>query len=139
MIWFSFHGSPVQLSVNWLLIPPLLILLAGIGLGLGIFFSSLTTKYRDFQVLISFGMQLLMYGTPVVYPMTYLYKLDFKLMWVINLNPLAPIMEAFRYALFGKGMFSAGSLLYSTAFMLVSLTIGLILFNKVEKSFMDTV
>jgi len=139
MIWYSFHGRPIHITLNWLMIIPLLILLAGIAFGLGIMVSALTTKYRDFQVLLSFGMQLLMYGTPVVYPMSYLVSLKFKLVGLVTWNPLAPLMEAFRYALFGKGMFSAELILYSTGFMLVSLFIGLILFNKVEKSFMDTV
>ena len=137
--WYSFHGHPISISLNWLLIPLLLVILAGIGFGLGIIVSSLTTKYRDFQVLVSFGMQLLMYGTPVVYPMSYLMSIKLNMVWMISYNPLAPLMEAFRYTLFGKGMISTPMLLYSIAFMLVTMFFGLILFNKVEKSFMDTV
>src|SRR5260221_4973960 len=137
VIWFSVHGDPVYFSTHWLLIAPILILLAGMGLGLGIIVSSLTTKYRDFQVLISFGMQLLMFGTPIVYSLSVISNLKFA--WILKLNPLTPLAEAFRYALFGKGMFSTGWLLYSAGFMTIALLIGLILFNKVEKSFMDTV
>ncbi len=137
MVWFSFKGEPLYFSLNWLLLIPLLILLAGTALGMGIIVSSLTTKYRDFQVLLSFGLQLLMYGTPVVYSLSYINTMKFA--WLVKLNPLTPLMEGFRYALFGKGMVTTELLLYSTGFMLVTLFVGLALFNKVEKSFMDTV
>jgi len=137
MIWFHFHGYPIQMSFNWLIIPVLVVLLAGIAFGLGIIVSSVTTRYRDFAVLMSFIVQLGMYVTPVAYPMTYLEGTPYGS--IIRLNPLTGIVEAFRYALLGKGSFLPGDLVYSAGFMLVVLFIGLTLFNRVEKTFMDTV
>jgi lipopolysaccharide transport system permease protein len=111
--------------------------MAGIGLGLGIIISSLTTKYRDFSILIVFAIQLAMYATPVVYPLSFLSQKPYK--WVLELNPLTSIMEGFRYALFGRGTFELSDLTYSVIFMVVVLLIGTITFNRVEKTFMDTV
>lgn len=138
MVWYAlFKQVPIQFGWNWLLIPVLLLIMAGIGLGLGIIISSLTTKYRDFTVLITFGVQLLMYATPVVYPLSFLANKKYA--FLIEWNPLSPIVEGFRYALFHVGTFSLSSLLYSFVFMLVALIIGAIYFSKVEKTFMDTV
>lgn len=137
MIYFHFNGYPMHISVNWIFIPFLVIMMAGIGLGLGIIISSLTTKYRDFAVLLTFAVQLGMYATPIVYPLSYLQKSGFK--WIVTFNPLSPIVECFRYCLFGKGTFTPNTLAYSAGFMLVILLIGIVIFNKVEKSFMDTV
>lgn len=137
IFWFHFSGSAFQLSFAVLYIPFLILLMAGIGLGLGIIISSLTTKYRDFSVLLAFAVQLAMYATPVVYPMSYLQDKGYAR--IIRLNPLSSIVEAFRYALFGKGMFTVAEIFYSTGFMAVILFAGLLLFNKVEKTFMDTV
>jgi len=119
-----------------LLLPALLLLIAGLGLGVGIIVSSLTTRYWDLQHLISFGTQLLMYATPVIYPVSAIpagYR-----PWM-QANPLAPIVEAFRYAFLGTGTVIPGSLLYSAGCMLVVLLIGLVLFNRIEQTFMDTV
>jgi lipopolysaccharide transport system permease protein len=137
IVFYSFKGYRIHFTFNWLFVPVLLILLAGIALGIGIIFSSMTTKYRDFTVLLGFSVQLLMYGTPIVYPLSYLESRGIG--WMIKLNPLTSLVEAFRYALFGKGTFNIGDILYSAGFMLVVLTVGIILFNKVEKTFMDTV
>ncbi len=138
MIWFAiFRDIPVHFGVNWLLIPLLVIIMAGIGLGSGIIISSLTTKYRDFTVLISFAVQLLMYATPVAYPLSFLKNKSFAS--VIEWNPLSPIVEGFRYALFNTGSFDLMSLTYSALFMLVVLVIGAVYFSKVERTFMDTV
>lgn len=137
IIWFHVSGTPFELSFALLYIPFLIVLMAGIGLGLGIIISSLTTKYRDFSVLLAFAVQLAMYATPIVYPMSYLQDKGYA--WLIRLNPLSPLVEAFRYALFGRGMFTVADILYSTCFMAVTLFAGLLLFNKVEKTFMDTV
>jgi len=106
-------------------------------LGLGIIISSLTTKYKDLTVLIGFGVQLLMYVTPVPYPLSYLQNKSYRSF--IEWNPLSPLIEGFRYSLFGEGMFSSSMLLYSTVCSAVILTLGVILFNKVERNFMDTV
>lgn len=137
IVWYHFSGYPFQITFNLLLIPLLLVLMAGIGLGLGIIMSSLTTKYRDFTVLLTFAVQLYMYATPIVYPMSFLANTDYGS--VIRLNPLTPVVEAFRYALFGNAMFSTMDLVYSGGFMVIVLFIGLVLFSRVEKTFMDTV
>lgn len=135
--WFYFQGYPFTFQLKLLMIPPLLLLMAGIALGAGIIISSLTTKYRDFTVLLAFLVQLAMYITPIAYPMSFLQDKAYG--WIIRINPLSPIVEAFRYALFGRGMFAALDLVYSGIWMAFLLLVGLVLFNKVEKSFMDTV
>jgi lipopolysaccharide transport system permease protein len=137
MVWFAFHGHPLHFSFNWLLIPFILILLAALAFGLGIIFSSLTTKYRDFSVLLNFAMQLLMYGTPIAYSLSYLDQQGYS--WIIRLNPLTSLVEGFRYALFEKGMLSSSDLLYTTVFTMVVLFTGVVLFNRIEKTFIDTV
>jgi lipopolysaccharide transport system permease protein len=137
MVWYAIDGVLFQLSTNLLYIPLLLLMMAGIGLGLGIIISSLTTKYRDFTVLVTFGIQLLMYATPVVYPMSVVENMQLKF-W-LSLNPLVPIVEAFRYALLGVGSFEFLQLLYSAVFICIVLVVGLLMFGKVEKTFMDTV
>jgi lipopolysaccharide transport system permease protein len=137
MIWFQFHGYPIDLNIHWLWIPFLIILMAGIGLGLGIIVSSLTTKYRDLAILLGFAVQLGMYVTPVAYPLSFLQHKGYGTL--IAANPLSSIVECFRYCLFGKGTFTVGSILYSLIFMIVVLFFGAIIFNKAEKNFMDTV
>jgi lipopolysaccharide transport system permease protein len=111
--------------------------MAGIALGLGIIISSLTTKYRDLSLFLTFAIQLGMYITPVAFPMSFLIGKSYQ--WVVKLNPLAPIVESFRYCLFGKATLTFGGLIYSFLFMLVTLFLGAILFNKVERDFMDTI
>lgn len=137
MIWFGIRQQHFYFGVNWLLIPLLVLMMAGIGLGLGIIISSLTTKYRDFTILIGFAVQLLMYVTPVAYPLSFLKTKSYAA-W-IAWNPLSPILEAFRFSLFGSGTVDVTGLLYSFAFMMLSLFIGLLMFSKVERTFMDTV
>ena len=137
IFWFHYSGTAFKLSFAILYIPFLILLMAGIGLGLGIIISSLTTKYRDFSVLLTFAIQLAMYATPIVYPMSYLQNKGYA--WLIMLNPLSSLVEGFRFALFGKGTFTVADIIYSTCFMAVTLFVGLLLFNKVEKTFMDTV
>lgn len=137
MIYYHFNGFPFQPSANWLMLPALIIMLAGLGFGIGIIISSLTTKYRDFVVLIGFAVQLAMYATPIIYPLSFLGDKKYK--WLIETNPLTPIVEAFRYSLFGRGTFTVLSLGYSAGFMVVVIFLGVVLFNRVEKTFMDTV
>ncbi|MFN0082674.1 MAG: ABC transporter permease [Ferruginibacter sp.] len=137
MIYFGIKEGTFYFSITWLLVPLLVVMMAGMGLGLGIIISSLTTKYRDFAVLIGFAVQLLMYATPVAYPLSYIKGKSYE--WLITANPLTPIVEAFRYALFGKGSFDALHLFYSGLFIVFALFVGTLLFNKVERSFMDTV
>jgi len=137
IIYYHFHGYPIYFSFNLLIIPLLLVWLAALGLGLGIIISSVTTRYRDFNVLLGFAIQLMMYATPVAYPLSFLKSKSFK--WIINLNPVTPIMEAFRLALFGRGTVEIQSVGYSLVFTIIALFIGIVMFNRVEKSFMDTV
>ncbi len=137
MIWYHFNGFPMTITLNWLWIPVLILMIAGISLGLGIIISSLTTKYRDFVILITFIIQLLMYVTPIGYPMSFLAHSKYRT--IIALNPLTSIVESFRFALYGKGTFDYHGLIYSFGFMIVSLLLGVLIFTKVERSFMDTV
>jgi lipopolysaccharide transport system permease protein len=137
MIYFYIKGAPFHFGISWLLIPLLVALMGGIGLGMGIIISSLTTKYRDFSILITFGVQLLMYATPIAYPLSYLMGKSYR--WIIMINPLTPVTEAFRYAMFGAGTFSWSYLGYSILFTVASMSIGILVFTKTERSFMDTV
>ena len=137
IIFFSIKNGEFYFGLSWLLVPLLVIMMAAMGLGAGIIISSLTTKYRDFTVLISFAVQLLMYTTPVAYPLSYLRQKSF--INIIRYNPLTPIVEAFRFALFGKGSFEPLHMLYSGGFIVLVLFIGLLIFSKVERTFMDTV
>lgn len=130
---------------NWylLLLPLLLVIMAGLSLGFGIIISSLTTKYRDLQVLFSFVVQLWMYATPIVYPLSEVAgkkKFGIDLATIMCLNPVTPVIETFKYGALSAGQFIGwGWLAYSFGFMLVLLALGILLFNKVQKSFMDTV
>ena len=128
-----------EATVNWyaLLFPVLVVMMAGLALGFGILISSLTTKYRDLQILFSFIVQLWMYATPIVYPISMVTNETLHTM--IMLNPMTAIVEAFKYATLGQGYFSWLALGYSFAFMCVLLLWGTVVFNKVQRSFMDTV
>ena len=130
---------------NWylLLFPLLVVMMAGLALGFGVIISSMTTKYRDLQILFSFFISLWMYATPIVYPLSQVAgkeKFGLNVANVMCLNPVTPVIEAFKYGALGAGQFVGwGWLAYSFAFMLVVLFIGILIFNKVQKSFMDTV
>ena len=140
MLWYKISSTSLNLSQplsTLVLIPAIIAIMAGLGLGLGNIISSMTTKYRDLTVLIGFAVQLLMYATPVVYPLSTITS-D-KLRFWITLNPLTPLLEAFRYAMLGVGSFDVASFGYSIGFMVITLFIGLLIFSKVEKTFMDTV
>ncbi len=130
--------NKVQINVNLyiLVLPYLILLMAVMGLGLGIIFSALTTKYRDLSFLLTFGIQLLMYATPIIYPLSFTGG---KLHTIISMNPLTPIMESFRFAFFSIGTFDWSGLAFTSLFSFGVLFIGIIIFNQVEKSFMDTV
>lgn len=134
-LWFLYKGN-IQPNIFILLTPLLVILMAITSLGLGLIITSLTTKYRDLVFLLTFGVQLLMYATPIIYPMS---ALPIKYASVIKANPLSAIVETFRYAFTGSGTFGWLYLLYSAVFSVAVLAIGIVIFNKVEKSFMDTV
>jgi lipopolysaccharide transport system permease protein len=125
-------------EVGWGLfyIPLTLLLTAGIGFGLGLIVSSVTTKYRDLNMLVGFAIQMLMYATPIIYSFG---TLSPKLKYWLSFNPLVAPVEAFKYALFGKGEFSLAGLIYSFAWMVILLLAGMVIFNRSEKNFMDTV
>jgi lipopolysaccharide transport system permease protein len=129
MIVYACKGVPIQIGFTWLFIPLLIAVMAGISLGLGIIISSLTTKYRDLSLLLTFAIQLAVYVTPVGYPMSYLKGKKFE--WLVSINPLSSIIEAFRYCIFGKGTITQAGLLYSFLFMIVVLIFGTLIFNKV--------
>jgi lipopolysaccharide transport system permease protein len=128
--------SQIHPNVYALLTPFLLFFMAGFALGMGVIISALTTKYRDFSYLVTFGVTLLMYATPVIYPISSLAP---KYKVYALANPLSGIVEAFRYGWLGSGTFSWAALEYSFIFMFVLLFLGVVVFNKVEKTFMDTV
>ena len=136
-IYFFVSGSDIHLTWAILLVPVLVVMLAGLGLGFGILISSMTTKYRDLTILFTFVVQLWMYATPIVYPMSMVT--NETLHTIIMLNPMTSIIEAFKYATLGQGYFSWGALGYSFAFMSTLMLWGIIIFNKVQRSFMDTV
>lgn len=137
MVIYWAKGYDFHLNGFIILFFPLLILImAGLGLGMGIIISSLTNKYRDLRHLISFGVQLLMYLTPVAYSMS---GVPAKYKTLVFLNPMSSIIESFRFFLLGRGTFNLSDILYSFCCMLIILFLGIIIFNRVEKNFMDTV
>jgi len=137
--YLYYWASGADVAPNWtlVLLPLLIVMLAGLGLGFGILVSSLTTKYRDLTILFTFIVQLWMYATPIVYPMSMVTNETLRI--IIMLNPMTAVVEAFKYATLGQGYFSWGALGYSFVFMSVLLLWGTIVFNKVQRSFMDTV
>lgn len=135
-IYYYISGAPIHPNIYILITPLLLVQLACLSLGFGIIISSLTTKYRDLAVLVTFGVQLWMYATPVVYPAS---QIGGKLKTLMMLNPVSPIVESFRYAFLGSGSIPWNYLGISVVTTLVVLFIGVVLFSRVEKTFMDTV
>ena len=135
--YFIFTDANIQPNLYALLFPILVIMLAGLALGFGILFSSMTTKYRDLQLLLSFFVSLWMYATPVIYPLSTITNDTLRM--VMQLNPLTGIVEFFKYGMLGVGNHEWWMLGYSFGFMVVLLAIGIVVFNKVQKSFMDTV
>lgn len=135
-VYYFQAESMVRPSIYILLLPLLILMAAGLSLGFGIIFSSMTTKYRDLTFLLTFAVQLWMYATPVIYPLN---TIPADKQWIIALNPMTAIIETFKFAAIGEGVFSWWHLGYSFVFMIVLLFLGIIIFNKVEKGFMDTV
>jgi len=134
--YYYLGGSDIKASPLVLLVPVLLIQMAALGLGLGILISSMTTKYRDLKFVIGFGVQLWMYATPIVYPMS---QIPEKWQWISALNPMSAIVETTRYAFLGAGIVSPLHLLISLGTTLLVLMTGIIMFSRIEKTFMDTV
>jgi lipopolysaccharide transport system permease protein len=127
----TFHASWYLIALPWLIV-----LMAAQGLGLGMIVSALTTKYRDLALLVAFGMQLLMYGTTIIYPLS---SLSGKMKIVIALNPMTGVVEGLRKGLLGSGTFDIYILLYSTVVSFLLVFIGIVIFNKVERNFVDTI
>lgn len=136
VIFFSLKGAPIH--PNWTLVFfPILVLTMGVmGLSLGMLTSAMTVKYRDLNFLVQFGIQLLMYATPVVYPSSIVPE---QYRWIVSANPMTPIIDTFRHSFLGAGTFTMGSLIYSIGFTLITFILSLIIFNRTEKNFMDTV
>jgi lipopolysaccharide transport system permease protein len=140
MLYFYLNpieGTSFQVSNGLFLFPFLVLLMAFLGLGLGLIITAVTTKYKDLTFLVTFGVQLLMYATTVIYPLSYAREKGYG--HIVELNPMTGIIEAFRYAFLGKGEFTLWSIGYSTAVTLVILFLGIIIFNKTEKNFVDTI
>jgi len=135
-LYYVFTGVNVAPNIYILLLPLLILMLAGLALGFGIIISSMTTKYKDLSILFTFVVQLWMYATPIIYPLSMMSP---KKQWVAAINPVTSIMETFKFAVLGQGVFSWVKLGYSFVVMCVVLGIGIVVFNKVQRSFMDTV
>jgi lipopolysaccharide transport system permease protein len=136
MGYYAMHDASFSITPAILLFPVLVILMALLGLGLGLIITALTTKYRDLAFLVTFGIQLLMYTTTVIYPLS---SAPEKYKTLISLNPMTGIIEAFRYAFLGQGQISINTLGYSTLFTIIVMVLGILIFNKTEKTFVDTV
>ena len=138
-IYYILTGTELGVNIYALLSPVLIIMLAAMAFGIGTIISSMTTKYRDLSILFGFAVQLWMYITPVIYPLSIMEERYKDWMWVIQLNPLTSIIEAFKYGFLGAGTFTWLSLLYSCVFTIIVFLIGSWTFNKVERSFIDVV
>jgi lipopolysaccharide transport system permease protein len=140
MVYFYFFpiaGTSFTITTGLLLFPFLVLLMALLGLGMGLIITAMTTKYKDLTFLVTFGVQLLMYGTTVIYPLSYAREKGYS--QLVELNPMTGIIEAFRYAFLGKGEFTIWSLGYSFLVTIIILFFGVIIFNKTEKNFVDTI
>jgi lipopolysaccharide transport system permease protein len=138
-IFYYFQGASISQNSSILFFPLLIALMGILGLGLGMFISSLVTKYRDFSYLIGFGVQLLMYLSAVMYPMALIQNKMPDYAWLVQYNPLAYIIETTRYMLLGIGQVSVWGLVYTISLTMIVFFVGLLVFNKTEKSFIDTV
>lgn len=136
MAYFAVRGADFEITYAILLFPLLVLLMALCGLGFGLIITAVTTKYKDLTFLITFGVQLAMYATTVIYPLS---AAPADLKKYISLNPMTGIIEAFRFSLLGKGEFTAASIGYSAVFTIVVLIVGVLIFNKTERNFVDTI
>ena len=138
-IYYLCNGYSLMVNGYAWLAPLLLLMLAGLGLGFGLLISSLTTKYRDLRFLITFGVQLWMYATPVIYPLSVMRQSHEQYMWIIVANPLTSLIETFKFGFLGVGTFSWFHLGSTLAFTVVIMLWGMVTFNRVQRSFMDVI
>lgn len=139
MLYYKASGSNIGFSFYYFLLPIVIGIMGVIGLALGIIISSMTTKYRDLRFLVNFGIQLLMYCSPIVFPLSIVAKSYPNLEIFLLLNPITSIIEAFRYILLGAGVFNFNYLAFSMSFTIILVFLAVVIFNRVEKSFIDTV
>lgn len=139
LIFYAVNGLQLQWNAQLLFLPYLILLMAMMGLGIGLIITAMTTKYRDLTFLVSFGVSLMMYATTVVYPLSEARSRFTDYAWIIELNPMTYIIEGFRNILLGEGVFSMQTIGYSTAVAAVLLFVGLLIFNKTERTFVDTI
>jgi len=138
-VYYYFNGADIHVNISILFFPIIVILMGLLGLGMGMIISSMVTKYRDLKFLVGFGVQLLMYVSAVMYPLALMREKLPKIAWVVEYNPLAYIIETARYMLLGTGTFSWFGILYTVAVTVVVLMLGIVIFNRTEKTFIDTV
>jgi len=136
LAYYLIQGNKIEPNWYMLLLPVIMLLMAILGLGLGLIITALTTKYRDLAFVVGFGIQLAMYATPVIYPLSYLQE---KYRIIIAINPMCGLIETFRYGFLGTGQFYPGAFIYSIVASIIIFVIGLIIFNRVEKNFVDTI
>jgi lipopolysaccharide transport system permease protein len=136
MLFYLYKGANFSPTIFLLLFPIQIILMAALGLGMGMIITAMTNKYRDLSFLVVFGVQLLMYATPVIYPLSVVSN---KFKWIVTLNPMTQIVEISRLGLLGKGEFSLETFIYTILISITILLSGIVIFNKVEKTFIDTV
>ena len=139
-LFYICKGMDVHITSYIFFLPLLVLMLAGLGLGFGLLITSVTTKYRDLTFLVQFGVQLWMYATPVIYPLSNLSSgRAAQYLWLMKLNPLTSILETFKLAFLGTGTFSWGNFAYSFTCTIIVMSLGILVFNKVQRSFMDVI
>ncbi|GFZ78155.1 transport permease protein [Aquaticitalea lipolytica] len=138
-VFFTLEASQVSPQKTIVFLPFLIVLMGILGLGLGMIISSMTTKYRDLTFLVTFGVQLLMYGSAVMYPISYFKEKLPEYAWLVEYNPIAVIVEAFRNMMLNTGNVQISDMIYVTVISVIVFILGLIVFNRTEKSFIDTV
>jgi lipopolysaccharide transport system permease protein len=138
-VYYSAQGADIHLNTSVVFFPFLVLLMGLLGLGMGMIISSMVTKYRDLKFLVGFGVQLLIYVSAVMYPLALMREKLPKIAWIVEYNPLAYIIETARYMLLGTGTFSLFGILYTVVVTFIVLFFGIIIFNRTEKTFIDTV
>jgi lipopolysaccharide transport system permease protein len=136
VIYYAFNGVNFNLGWHLFLLPIFVLFMAMQGLGLGMIITALTTKYRDLSYLVVFGVQLMMYATTVIYPLS---SISGEMYWIVALNPMTFIIEGIKVSTLGVGVLTLGSFFYSFFVSFIFLVFGVLIFNKVEKTFIDTI